>query len=131
MIERIRLRRSRFRIRWILWLYVERFLAVVVGVLLVLPSVGPVYRTGMGQQYPPYDLMTTHLFVKDETSEQSSTMFRQQRIKDTTKHHFRQHQFISRRDFTSDSSLHLDNIIGGREAQTSEDPLSRLEFFEV
>lgn len=131
MIERIRLPRLRFRIRWILWLYVERFLAVVVGVLLVLPSVEPVYRTGMGEQYPPYDLMTTHLFVKDETSEQSSTMFRQQRVEDTTKHHFGQHQLISCGDFTCDSTLHLDDIIGCREAQTSEDPLSRLEFFEM
>lgn len=58
----------------------------------------------------------TDLLVKDEAREQGSALIRSQRVEDTTKHHLRQHQLVTSRDFACHSALHLDHIIGCREA---------------
>lgn len=54
-----------------------------------------------------------------------------ERVEHASKDHLRQQELVSRRDLARHPALHLDNIVSGREAQPTEDPLPVLELVEL
>lgn len=58
-------------------------------------------------------------------------MLRLQRVEHSSKDHLGQQQLVPRRDLARDPTLHLNDIVRRREAQSTEDSLAVLELVEL
>lgn len=91
-------------------------------------------RSNQVSQQPSSEIRrntTTHLLIEDEATEQRSHLLRRQIVKDTVEDHLGQQQLISRADLARDTTLLLDDIIVGGEAESTERTLAVLELVEV
>lgn len=72
-----------------------------------------------------------HLLIEHEATEQGRALLRREVVEHAVEDHLRKKQLVARTNLARHTSLLLDDVLGRREAQSSERTLAALELVEV